>query len=460
MKRRNRRIAAAVSPVEAMEPRMLLSDTPLGDEFRVNETTAGDQYSMYQPVAMSDAGRFAAVWISPSGDKKNPGGIFGRVYDESGNPGTQFRISSSTEDSPVVSMDTASGQFAVAWTEAESVKGSKRYFLRIQRFGVTGTPLGSAITLRGQTSLSQPRIAMAPGGAFVLSWQQDAGYQPAGDGNSYRAYTLHAQRFNTDGTAAGANFQVAPQYLRGPNTGQGQNRHQIALDPSDGDLTVVWYGEVNTASGTEDVFARRFDAGNNGSPEFLVHPEYAADRQILPRVTYDRSGASVIAWSSYGQDGSGWGAYAKRYDAGGAETASVQVSPVSEADQMAGGLAAGQDGSFVITWGQRDATAYEVFAQRFDATAGRMGLAFQLNQYTDGEQSSPGIAMAADGDFVAVWRSVGQDGSGSGLYGRRYQYTPSEQPASIFSAGSTSTSSEASDDLTAGSDPSLDELLA
>ena len=58
---------------------------------------------------------------------------------------------------------------------------------------------------------------------------------------------------------------------------------------------------------------------------------------------------------------------------------------------------------------------------------GRVLLAFaplgpeaRVNTTTAGDQSNVEVAADADGDFVLVWQSDGQDGSGLGVYARRY----------------------------------------
>jgi hypothetical protein len=45
---------------------------------------------------------------------------------------------------------------------------------------------------------------------------------------------------------------------------------------------------------------------------------------------------------------------------------------------------------------------------------------YQVNQYQPGQQAFPAVATDADGDRVIVWQSNSQDGSGYGIYGRRY----------------------------------------
>ena len=45
---------------------------------------------------------------------------------------------------------------------------------------------------------------------------------------------------------------------------------------------------------------------------------------------------------------------------------------------------------------------------------------FQVNTYTTSYQYFPAVAADADGDFVVVWESYRQDGSGFGVFGQRY----------------------------------------
>ena len=51
------------------------------------------------------------------------------------------------------------------------------------------------------------------------------------------------------------------------------------------------------------------------------------------------------------------------------------------------------------------------------------GPEFRVNTYTPTNQAYPATAMDADGDFVVVWQSNGQDqpsGTNEGVYGQRY----------------------------------------
>jgi hypothetical protein len=65
------------------------------------------------------------------------------------------------------------------------------------------------------------------------------------------------------------------------------------------------------------------------------------------------------------------------------------------------------DGDFVATWFSidQDGNGYGVYAQRFDATGTAQGPEFRVNTTTAGDQTAPDVAMDADGDFIVVWHN-------------------------------------------------------
>jgi len=81
------------------------------------------------------------------------------------------------------------------------------------------------------------------------------------------------------------------------------------------------------------------------------------------------------------------------------------------------------DGDFVVTWTQNDgngSTDWNVYARRYDAVGNALGEAFMVNTETYSAQRFSSVAMDIDGDFVITWESLGQDGSGYGIYAQRY----------------------------------------
>jgi hypothetical protein len=80
------------------------------------------------------------------------------------------------------------------------------------------------------------------------------------------------------------------------------------------------------------------------------------------------------------------------------------------------------DGRFVVVWQSKyqDGSNYGIFGRRYDSKGNPRGSEFQVNTYTTNHQRFPKVATAADGSFMVVWASLGQDGDGYGVFGQRY----------------------------------------
>jgi acetyltransferase-like isoleucine patch superfamily enzyme len=85
-------------------------------------------------------------------------------------------------------------------------------------------------------------------------------------------------------------------------------------------------------------------------------------------------------------------------------------------------IAMRRDGSFVAVWASTDQDGDDlgVFGRLFDARGRALGGELQINQHAIGRQYLPDVAIAPDGEFFVAWTSVGQDGSGPGVFGRSF----------------------------------------
>jgi hypothetical protein len=63
---------------------------------------------------------------------------------------------------------------------------------------------------------------------------------------------------------------------------------------------------------------------------------------------------------------------------------------------------------------------FGIFGQRFDSSGAPSGPEFRVNTYTTGAQVLTATSRDASGNFIVVWMSIGQDGSGSGVFGQRF----------------------------------------
>ncbi len=150
---------------------------------------------------------------------------------------------------------------------------------------------------------------------------------------------------------------------------------------------------------------------------------YTTNNQTSPSVALDANGNFVIAWESYGQDSSGWGVYAQLYDNNGAAVGGeFQVNTHSDDYQWYPAAAMDANGNFIVVWESdgQDGDSTGVYAQRFNSSGTPVGAEFQVNTYTSGSQYDPAVAMDSTGDFIIVWTSDVQDGGSAGIFAQRY----------------------------------------
>lgn len=226
---------------------------------------------------------------------------------------------------------------------------------------------------------------------------------------------VFARLLSAEGEPVGAEFAV--------NTRTAGNQDAPAAGPlPDGGFVVVWEDFGRDGDG-EALAGQRFDAAGGGvGAEFQVNAGVEGD-QYEPSVAGHAMGF-VVAWASTapgGDDASG--IVARRFDAQGAPLgAELRVNTYTTGEQTHPAVAAAADGAFVVVWASygQDGSGFGVFGQRFDASGARQGDEFQVNTYTTGAQLWPAAAMASDGAFLVVWESAGQDGSGDAVIGRLF----------------------------------------
>jgi hypothetical protein len=162
---------------------------------------------------------------------------------------------------------------------------------------------------------------------------------------------------------------------------------------SDGRFAVAW-----TAGMAAIVSAAVFNAdGTARTGELVVD---AGVSSSLPGVAMDAQGGFVVTWTSNGQDGSGTGVFARLYNAAGtAQGTAFQVNQFTTGNQDASRVGMDSQGDFVVTWQSdaQDGSGTGVFARLYNAVGTAQGAEFQVNQSTTGNQQSPSVAMDGQG---------------------------------------------------------------
>lgn len=85
-------------------------------------------------------------------------------------------------------------------------------------------------------------------------------------------------------------------------------------------------------------------------------------------------------------------------------------------------IAIGGLGDTVLVWQDKGGQTYEIMYQIFNASGMPVGVPGRANRYRPNDQSNPSVAMDESGNFIIVWQSYKQDGSGAGIYARNFSY--------------------------------------
>jgi Ca2+-binding RTX toxin-like protein len=153
------------------------------------------------------------------------------------------------------------------------------------------------------------------------------------------------------------------------------------------------------------------------TPEVRVNT-YTANDQAYADVAVLSDGGHVVVWSSNGQDGSGTGSYAQRYDAAGNKVGGeFLVNTTTSSYQEIPVVGALTDGGFVISWISPDGSDAGIFAQRYDASGTKVGGEFQVSQAITGNQSFVSITGLTNGGFVIAYQTANGREMSARLYG-------------------------------------------
>lgn len=219
---------------------------------------------------------------------------------------------------------------------------------------------------------------------------------------------------------------------------------RVATDAS-GNFVVVWMSRAQEAPGINDgIYMRRYAANGTPLSGDLHVNTYTTNAQASPAIAMDNAGNFVVAWSSAGQDGSQNGIYAQRFDSSGAPAGSeFRVNTTTSGDEAFPAVAMDADGDFVVTWDTAipSGSGYDVYAQRYNSAAQAQGGETLVNQTTAGQEYSSAVAMDDAGNFVVTWIAGVQDGSGYGVYARRYNSSGQAQ-GNEFRANTFTTSDQ------------------
>ncbi|MEJ8573168.1 hypothetical protein [Microbaculum marinum] len=219
-----------------------------GREFRVNRTTRSDQW-LASVAALKDGG-FVVTWASYDQDAY---GIFGQRFNaKARRKGGEFRVNNTTagEQSDPSVAGLAKGGFVVAW-DSVNLDGSETG-VAARRYNARGRPKGKETTVNTYKKLYQgaPAVAALAKGDYVVTWESEN--QDVVDDQNFDLRGVYGQRFKASGKRAGKEFQ-APTFLAG------RQRYPSVAGLSRGrDFVVTWESDGQDFGGF-NIYGQRFD---------------------------------------------------------------------------------------------------------------------------------------------------------------------------------------------------------
>jgi Ca2+-binding RTX toxin-like protein len=229
-----------------------------GDQFVVNSTLPDRQRNA--SVAMDGSGRFVIAWdsVTASGGVSQDGddfGVYARRFLSTGAAiGDEFRVNSATtgeQRSPSVAMDE-SGDFVIVWHDnpsgvaASAEVYGRRYTSNFVDAVLPPLTLISPFLVTSGTTTGAQRnaaVAMDADGDFVVTWES----------NEFGNYEVYRKSFTELGVAVGPE-SVVNTFITGDQTNSA-----VSMDAA-GDFVVVWTSAAQPLqdNSLEGVYSQRY----------------------------------------------------------------------------------------------------------------------------------------------------------------------------------------------------------
>lgn len=329
--------------------------TAVADEFRINNTTEGNQTE--PAVAMDALGNFVAVWHGAQAPGDDWEDIFARRYDSNGQPlADEFRANtrtSSRQTCPAVAMN-GDGNFVIVW-ESFDWPGPGDRAICGQLYNSSGSLVGSEFTANDEAAVCRyPTVAMRADGRFTVVWVKDT-----------TTKSVWKRNFQADGTSPYLSTPVNEAFSFSSLT-----RAQIAFDAG-GNCVIAWDGHPSSYT-EDDIYIRRYHWSGAPILEECCINTYQTGAQSDPALAMAADGQFIVVWQSDTEsDVTGKDIFGQRFP--------------SQPDNI---------GSPIL-----------------------LGDQFRINTYVAEDQRHPAVAIGGTGQFTAVWESYGQDGSQYGVFG-------------------------------------------
>ncbi|MBM4355826.1 MAG: serine/threonine protein kinase [Deltaproteobacteria bacterium] len=331
---------------------------PISEEFRISSFD-GTDVRVPALGAFGD-GRVLAVWSGELQDGSGMGVIGQWLAPDLARYREEFVVNSDFRDGDQEGADIAvspGGGFAVVW-QSNGQDGDD-FGIVCQVFASNGERKGKSLAVNTLTTGRQrfPSVAAGPQDRYLVVWESSQSAQEQED------YTIFGQLLDLEGNRIGD-----PAVVNSFAKGRQRYPDSTAVP---GGYVVVWTSEEQDGSG-RGVFGQILDSdGARVGEEFRVNSFTVGD-QWIPRVAAFGDGRFVVVWNSAGQDGSGFGIFGQLFASDGIKKGpEFQVNEHTESDQVVRAVSVWGDGGLFVAWDSKgqDGAGWGVFARGMDIDA-------------------------------------------------------------------------------------------
>jgi hypothetical protein len=389
-------------------------------EFTVNTTKAGDQ--THSSVAALPGGGSVVVWQSSTGDGSGTC-VKGQILDAKGQPiGSEFTVNSTTAGDQLLPQVAvlANGNFEVLWSSGVYIKGQKFSYTYDSDAQISGVTMsGAEFNVNSGTAASNqtnPAIAVLPDGGYMAVWQATAN----------GVWEVFGRQYDASGAPVNGQTVLAVTTLGAPwalGAGDWQPLPSITT-LSDGRVAIAY----TTKGNGYDATVMLYDPATQTTGTPIVVNQTLANDQASPVVTALGNGNFIVTWDSNnngGPDQTGFSVWGRLYNSEGhALSDEFLINTATAGDQHLPIVVSRDDGSFVVVFvsatdGAPGAGTYGIYAQYFDADGNKVGQQMQINQLAYGDQVEVDAIFLEGGQLYVTWTDKGMaDGTGSAIKGR------------------------------------------
>ena len=329
-----------------------------------NSVSKGNQIS--PDLAMDEKGNFVVVWADDS-NNDNDYDIYMSGFDSDGN--LLFsnikvnKANSGNQTRPKIAM-APDGRFVVSWNDQQK---NDHIHIKLRAFNADGKPAGSERNILNQSKGTQrnPSIAMDAQGNYVIAWESD---------NTNNVYQIRAQKYDFDGKELSQIYTINSK-------SKGQQLHSAVGMNGKGAFYVA-YRDDNNHDEKYDIRVRGWDENLN---EIIADTKlYSANHNNeQPTICVDDSNHAVVGF----------------YDSN-----MTHLEPTKE------------DNIKVLAYDTQHAGDILVAA----IMNGKIGNAVSPTELTWQNQKHPSVSCSGDGHVVVVYTDDTENDSSYEIYVRGY----------------------------------------